>query len=225
MFLERPVDERYLVQWPTYADPDGEFEVLVNSRLPVHLFRHKTPRLLQAGAFDPCFWWRRGRVELPVQKDPQIGCATSLFGGFFLAPWRHHRRSLCGDSRFFLGRRYRRGAVRIPDLWRLTSPIPGMPESRRSRFRRLGPVDDFCQLFFATGFTREMASSACNPLRNAPVEPARPLAYFYCPTAVSKGSMSSNWYHAPRRTRHSPWIIGSLNENLSRTMESCGSVD
>ncbi len=82
-------------------------------------------------------WWRRGRVELPVQKNPQTGCTTSLFGGSFLAPLRHHRRSLYGDSRFFLGRRYRRGAVRIPDLWRLTSPIPGIPESRRSRFRRL----------------------------------------------------------------------------------------
>ena len=31
-------------------------------------------------------WWRRGRVELPVQKYPQIGCTTSLFGGLFLAP-------------------------------------------------------------------------------------------------------------------------------------------
>ena len=41
------------------------------------------------------------------------------------------------DSRFFLGRRYRREAVRIPDLWRLTPLTPGIPEGRRSRFRRL----------------------------------------------------------------------------------------
>ncbi|HAC20326.1 MAG TPA: hypothetical protein DCF78_17315, partial [Dehalococcoidia bacterium] len=30
----------------------------------------------EAGA--PCSWWRRGRVELPVQKSSQLGYATGL---------------------------------------------------------------------------------------------------------------------------------------------------
>ena len=28
----------------------------------------------------PCSWWRRGRVELPVQKIPWSGCTTGLAG-------------------------------------------------------------------------------------------------------------------------------------------------
>jgi len=28
----------------------------------------------------PCSWWRRGRVELPVQKSSQLGYATGLVG-------------------------------------------------------------------------------------------------------------------------------------------------
>ena len=27
-----------------------------------------------------CSWWRRGRVELPVQKALRLGCTTSLSG-------------------------------------------------------------------------------------------------------------------------------------------------
>ena len=28
----------------------------------------------------PCSWWRRGRVELPVQKTSRLGYATGLVG-------------------------------------------------------------------------------------------------------------------------------------------------
>ena len=28
----------------------------------------------------PCSWWRRGRVELPVQKSSRLGYATGLVG-------------------------------------------------------------------------------------------------------------------------------------------------
>ena len=33
-----------------------------------------------------CSWWRRGRVELPVQKTPRLGYATGLAGSCGLAP-------------------------------------------------------------------------------------------------------------------------------------------
>ena len=29
---------------------------------------------------NQCWWWRRGRVELPVQKTLRLGCTTSLSG-------------------------------------------------------------------------------------------------------------------------------------------------
>ena len=32
-------------------------------------------------------WWRRGRVELPVQKKPWLGYATGLAGSLFLPSW------------------------------------------------------------------------------------------------------------------------------------------
>ena len=34
----------------------------------------------------PCSWWRRGRVELPVQKTPWSGCTTGLAGDVVSPP-------------------------------------------------------------------------------------------------------------------------------------------
>ena len=41
----------------------------------------ETPASGDTGAeTNPCSWWRRGRVELPVQKIPWSGCTTGLAG-------------------------------------------------------------------------------------------------------------------------------------------------
>ena len=41
-----------------------------------------------------CPWWRRGRVELPVQKTPRSGYATGLAGDNCLAPTPLYRRRI-----------------------------------------------------------------------------------------------------------------------------------
>jgi len=41
-----------------------------------------------------CSWWRRGRVELPVQKTPRPGYATGLAGDNCLAPAPLNRRRI-----------------------------------------------------------------------------------------------------------------------------------
>ena len=40
---------------------EGSDVILINETPP----ESETPE-----AYDPCSWWRRGRVELPVQKAP-----------------------------------------------------------------------------------------------------------------------------------------------------------
>ena len=40
----------------------------------------RQPPAHRAEAGVPCSWWRRGRVELPVQKSSQLGYATGLVG-------------------------------------------------------------------------------------------------------------------------------------------------
>jgi len=37
----------------------------------------------QEADVDLCFWWRRGRVELPVQKIPRTRCTTGLSDLYF----------------------------------------------------------------------------------------------------------------------------------------------
>ena len=42
--------------------------------------RGASSRVEDASDSVPCSWWRRGRVELPVQKTSQLGYTTSLVG-------------------------------------------------------------------------------------------------------------------------------------------------
>ena len=64
---------------------------------------------------------------------------------------------------------YRRGAGRIPDLWRLTSPLPGIARSRRSRCyaaraKSRSPVV-FCHLFNEVRWHLGLQSATGRPCR------------------------------------------------------------
>ena len=81
---------------------------------------------------------------------------------------------------------YRRGAGRIPDLWRLTSPLPGIAGSRRSRCyaaraKSRSPVV-FCHLFNEVRWHLGLQSATGRPCRTR----ASPYT-IYCPTPVSGG--------------------------------------
>ena len=62
-------------------DSEGAFE---NS--------HRPPPGGYGAEADSCSWWRRGRVELPVQETLPLGCTTGLAGELFLAPLPLYRR-------------------------------------------------------------------------------------------------------------------------------------
>ena len=84
--------------------------------------------------------WRlveTGESRTPRPEEPIIRMYYKLVRRFVLGLFRYRRHDLERPSRFIFGRHYRRRAGRIPDLWRLASPLPGIAGSRRSRFRRL----------------------------------------------------------------------------------------
>ena len=121
-----------------------------------------------------CSWWRRGRVELPVQKTPRSGYATGLAGDNCLAPTPLYRRQDCaGASRKVFGPSHRRQSDRT-SIYGAHSPPSRIGGDGRSRpVRRLG-LAVACQLFFCHLFTRLDGASACNPAETSPVEPTRP---------------------------------------------------
>ena len=90
-----------------------------------------------------------GESRTPRPEEPIIRIYYKLVRRFVLGLFRHRRRILERPSRLNFGRPYRRLVGRIPDLWRLTSPPPGLAGSRRSRFRRLERIH-VRQLLFAT---------------------------------------------------------------------------
>ncbi len=78
-----------------------------------------------------------GESRTPRPEEPINRISYKLVRRFVLGLFRYRRRNLERPSRLIFGRHYRRQAGRIPDLWRLASPLPGIAGSRRSRFRRL----------------------------------------------------------------------------------------
>ena len=90
-----------------------------------------------------------GESRTPRPREPINRMYYKLVRRFVLGLFRHRRRILERPSRLIFGRPYRHRFGRIPDLWRLTSPPPGIAGSRRSRFRRLERIH-VRQLFFAT---------------------------------------------------------------------------
>ena len=114
-----------------------------------------------------------GESRTPRPEEPIIRMCYKLVRRFALGLSRHRRRNLERPSRFIFGRPYRRRVGRIPELWRLTSPHPGVAGSRRSGSRPLERIH-VRQLLFCHLINEVDGASACNPLQNAPVEPARP---------------------------------------------------
>ena len=78
-----------------------------------------------------------GESRTPRPEEPIIRMCYKLVRRFFLGLSRHRRRILERPSRLLFSPSYRPRLGCIPDLWRLTSPLPGLAGSRRSRFRRL----------------------------------------------------------------------------------------
>jgi len=76
-----------------------------------------------SGPEAPCFWWRRGRVELPVQRKlPDWLYRFSRL--FSLTPLVEANSTLGGPAVFFFGAPYRRGGLR-------TSAFGAPPQSLR----------------------------------------------------------------------------------------------
>ena len=75
-------------------------------------------------ATTPRLWWRRGRVELPVQKAP-CQMYYRLIRQIFLALLSFYRQHLRSASRFVLDYSYRRLNSRTPDLCRLRPRLQG----------------------------------------------------------------------------------------------------
>ena len=121
----------------------------------------------------PCSWWRRGRVELPVQRASRSGCATGLAVLVF-----HYRGSdrqgVRGSQPMSLWPPYRRRASRTPNCSAQSAPS-GAGAGGRSRYvKRLGLAVLARQLLLCHLFTRCGGASACNPAGKPAVEPARP---------------------------------------------------
>ena len=77
-----------------------------------------------------------GESRTPRPEGPMSGCATSLFGGLFLARGGFHRRNPPLTSRFVFRRLLSTLQRLHPGLLAPASPLPGIEVSRRSR--RLG---------------------------------------------------------------------------------------
>ena len=119
-----------------------------------------------------------GESRTPRPKGPLVGYATGLSGALFLALGSLRRRNHPLASRFVF--RLRLSAFRRlhPGLLAPASPPPGIAGSRRSRCyaasaNSRSPVNG-CHLI-----NEGDGTSACNPPRNAPVEPTRPHNEIY----------------------------------------------
>ena len=97
---------------------EGSGVVLINEKEPPP-DDHDGPE-----APSPCLWWRRGRVELPVQKAP-CQMYYRLIRQIFLALLSFYRQHLRSASRFVLDYSYRRLNSRTPDLCRLRPRLQG----------------------------------------------------------------------------------------------------
>jgi len=113
------------------------------------------------------FWWRRGRVELPVQRKlPRMSYRLSqLFNLTRLAP---ADRVQSGQS-IYLSPPYSTLGWWHPDF---SSPTPHPPGWGRggcaAYLIRRQLVLVLCQLSFATCLMRVAATSACNPVTYFP---------------------------------------------------------
>jgi len=57
------------------------FEVAITRKGSGIALINQTPQTQdEPEASESCSWWRRGRVELPVQKSSRLGYATGLVG-------------------------------------------------------------------------------------------------------------------------------------------------
>jgi len=127
-----------------------------------------------------CSWWRRGRVELPVQKAPR----SDILQAYPVFCSRLRELPPAGitprPADFSLTARYRRERGRIPDLWR---PLPRLREWQGADVAAVRPLVRIHdrRLFFCHQFYEISGASACNPPENAPVEPTRPHSHIIMP--------------------------------------------
>ena len=144
-----------------------------------------------------CFWWRRGRVELPVQRKlPRISYRLSQL--FSLARLTPADRVQAGQSISLsppfstLGRWH-------PDF---SSPTPDPPRwgwgGCAAYLIRRQLVLVLCQLSFATCLMRVAATSACNPVTYFP---CRNHASPFCVVRVTVPITSSD---RPSFSRRAP---------------------
>lgn len=116
-----------------------------------------------------------GESRTPRPKGPLVGCATSLFGDLCLAPRSFHRRNLQHASRSYFGYPLSASKQPHPGCMAPASPSPGPTGSRRSR-SYAARANSRSPVIGCHRFNEVDGTSACVPLRDAPVEPARPLA-------------------------------------------------
>ena len=122
------------------------------------------------------FWWRRGRVELPVQKIPwwNVLQACSAFCS------RASKLLLTKSRRaqpIYLTLPTSVSGQRHPGFMTPASPPPGLVGADAAAlFRRLERMlyRWCCQLLFCHLFIEMGGTSACNSPEYSPVEPARP---------------------------------------------------
>ena len=126
---------------------------------------------------DPCFWWRRGRVELPVQKIPWLN-VLQAYSAFCS---RASKLLLTKSQRaqpIYLTLPISVSGQRHPGFMTPASPPPGVVRADAAAlFRRLERklCRCCCQLLFCHLFIEMGGTSACNSPEYSPVEPARPL--------------------------------------------------
>ena len=132
---------------------------------------NKKASLCQREAFED-FWWRRGRVELPVQKSPPR-VSTSLFGCLFSLHC-HPPADFSGASRCFLGGPHRHRG-RSTSTFRRPVPNPSRrgQGGRSCLVRQLGRIL-FRQLLFCHLFYEVDGTSACNSELQLPCRTTRP---------------------------------------------------
>ncbi len=117
-------------------------------------------------------WWRRGRVELPVQKAPNWN-VLQAYPAICFACRSFRRPNLRRRSRLVLGPASSALGQQHPGFMAPASRPPGAARADVAALRQLGRVHDR-QLLLCHLFTRCGGASACNSAKHPPVEPARP---------------------------------------------------
>jgi|GEM_PF-278643 len=123
----------------------------------------------------PCSWWRRGRVELPVQKAPQSDILQACPAFKFSPQGISAGGTILKLSDFSLAALYRHRGRRSPDLWRL---LPRLQAWQRADVAAVRPLVRIHvrRLLFATSLTSPVAPRLAIPQWTLLSNPRVPIA-------------------------------------------------